>query len=190
MVDYWEYVFCIRSFSSIIGKLIASSIRIAFFLIQSDEPNSNFSNTDKSNATSSFGDFYVIIIEGKYKECLYDKQDIKILENLSCSRIKEDILRRTTKNTAITKKAVNPSDAIRIPKHKLYRKFVRNCSPRNNFFSNRAVPMWNELPDEGKYANNVEQLKIVYDNYKMLIVFFNKKRNKINNFDMDFPCFD
>ena len=36
---------------------------------------------------------------------------------------------------------------------------------RRNFFSYRAVPHWNQLPDHVKSAQNIQQFKILYDEH-------------------------
>jgi hypothetical protein len=56
-----------------------------------------------------------------------------------------------------------PASSIRGEKHRLTRQFTRNCNPRENFFPNRVVPIWNSLPTATTKVNSVENFKIEYD---------------------------
>jgi hypothetical protein len=60
-----------------------------------------------------------------------------------------------------------PAGNIRSEKHRLSRQFTRNCSPRENFFSNRVVPIWNSLPTAITKVNKVDLFKIEYDLLKI-----------------------
>lgn len=43
---------------------------------------------------------------------------------------------------------------------------ISNLEIRRNFFSQRVVPLWNNLPIEVRYAENTEEFKKKYNNYK------------------------
>jgi hypothetical protein len=59
-----------------------------------------------------------------------------------------------------------PAGNIRGEKHRLSRQFTRNCAPRENFFPNRVVPIWNLLPTAITKVNSVDLFKINYDSHK------------------------
>ncbi|CAF0917391.1 unnamed protein product [Brachionus calyciflorus] len=48
---------------------------------------------------------------------------------------------------------------------KYYRQLVKSCSLRNNFFTNRVITLWNNLPDEVKYVKSVSNFKNKYDEH-------------------------
>jgi hypothetical protein len=60
-----------------------------------------------------------------------------------------------------------PAGNIRGEKHRLSRQFTGNCPPRENFFSNRVVPIWNSLPTATIKANSVDIFKSNYDILKL-----------------------
>ena len=62
-----------------------------------------------------------------------------------------------------------PSSGTRRPKHTLYRQFVRNCAARNNFFSNRTAPLWNELDQETINAKTINSFKNKYDETRIIV---------------------
>ena len=49
--------------------------------------------------------------------------------------------------------------------NQLYRQLVKNCSPRDHFFTNRIIPYWNALPDDVKHAPTVNSFKNRLDNF-------------------------
>ena len=53
-------------------------------------------------------------------------------------------------------------------KHRLARQFTRNCDQRENFYSNRVVPLWNELSNEVVAAKSVNEFKSLIDKNKFL----------------------
>ena len=56
----------------------------------------------------------------------------------------------------------------KINSKQLYRQITRSCDQREYFFSNRIVPLWNELPDKVTNAININNFKKEYDNFKKL----------------------
>ena len=59
-----------------------------------------------------------------------------------------------------------PSSRVRGTEHRLARQFTRNCTPREFFFSNRIVPVWNMLPKKVIKAKSVNDFKNLYDKFK------------------------
>ena len=53
-----------------------------------------------------------------------------------------------------------PSFNLRGASHRFRSKLVKNCSQRDNFFLNRIVPNWNDLPELVIQSLSVNQLKI------------------------------
>ena len=72
-----------------------------------------------------------------------------------------------------------PASNIRGMKHRLKRQFT-NCSSRENFFINRIVPFWNELPYEVINAVSINSFKNKYDE------FIQKKMEVKSNFSFFF----
>ncbi len=64
-----------------------------------------------------------------------------------------------------------PAGNIRGHKHRLSRQFTRNCDQREHFFTNRVVPIWNNLPEEVINSESVNEFKNRYDK------FINKSTN-------------
>ena len=52
-----------------------------------------------------------------------------------------------------------PASSVRASNHAVQRQLVRNCDPRENFFSNRVVPFWNALPDSIVNTTSVNAFK-------------------------------
>ncbi len=50
---------------------------------------------------------------------------------------------------------------------RLRRELVKSCEPRHHFFNNRIVNRWNELPNEVKESESVNEFKNKYDNYSV-----------------------
>ena len=63
-----------------------------------------------------------------------------------------------------------PAGNIRGHKHRLNRQFIRNFPQRENFFVNRVVPHWNELPSSVISSKSIESFKINYDKFKSGII--------------------
>ena len=59
-----------------------------------------------------------------------------------------------------------PAGNIRGNKHRLARQFTRNCDQREHFYSNRVVPLWNELSNEVVAAKTVNEFKNLIDKNK------------------------
>ncbi len=58
-----------------------------------------------------------------------------------------------------------PVSNLRGDKPRICRQLVRNCDPRDNFFSNRVVPDWNRLPNEVVNAATVNDFKNGLDRF-------------------------
>ena len=61
---------------------------------------------------------------------------------------------------------VRPAGSIIRHKHRLNRQFIRNFPQRENFFVNRIVPYWNELPTQVFSCKSIDEFKIKYDKFK------------------------
>ena len=59
-----------------------------------------------------------------------------------------------------------PASGIRGHKQRYQRQFTRNCPSRENYFSNRTIPIWNSLPRQVIEARTVNEFKIRFDNFK------------------------
>ena len=56
--------------------------------------------------------------------------------------------------------------ARNIRSHKtLNRQLVNSCPARHNFFTNRVIPYWNDLPDEIKNAESVNSFENKFDSF-------------------------
>ena len=44
---------------------------------------------------------------------------------------------------------IGPAGNIRGNEHRINRQFIKKFPQRDHFFTNRIVPYWNELPEEG-----------------------------------------
>ena len=62
-----------------------------------------------------------------------------------------------------------PAASTRGHHHRLERELVKNCAQRENFFTNRIVNVWNNLPKEIIEAISVDSLKAKLDT-----LFYNK----------------
>jgi hypothetical protein len=49
----------------------------------------------------------------------------------------------------------------------LYRQLVKSCNIRHNFFTNRVVPVWNELPNQIKNAKSINGFKNSFDEFNI-----------------------
>ena len=86
-----------------------------------------------------------------YKERLEALQ----LTTLKTRRLRGDLIQyfKFDRNiNTITWHRSNPpvppfSHCLRGPSHKVRRQFIKNCKQRDNFFLNRIVPYWNDLPE-------------------------------------------
>ena len=58
-----------------------------------------------------------------------------------------------------------PANNIRGQKHRLVRQYTGNCHQRENFFLNRVVPFWNQLPLDVIDSNSTNMFKNRYDKF-------------------------
>lgn len=58
-----------------------------------------------------------------------------------------------------------PAASTRGHRHRLERELVKNCAQRDNFFTNRIVNVWNNLPKEIIEAISVDSLKAKLDTF-------------------------
>ena len=63
--------------------------------------------------------------------------------------------------------STGPAGNIRGSKHRLARQFIRNCDQREYFYSNRVVPLWNDLSNETVAAKTVNEFKNLIDKTKI-----------------------
>lgn len=70
-------------------------------------------------------------------------------------------------NYANSINVTGPASDIRGFKHRRTRQFTK-CVQRDNFLSNRVVPLWNKLPPYVVASKNTNDFKNSYDNYKEL----------------------
>jgi hypothetical protein len=61
-----------------------------------------------------------------------------------------------------------PASGIRGHNQRYQRQFTRNCPSRENYFSNRVIPIWNSLPKKVIEANSINEFKAKYDNFKSI----------------------
>ena len=70
-------------------------------------------------------------------------------------------------NTIVSSVSLNgPASSIRGNKHRLNRQFIRNFPQRENFFTNRIVPYWNDLPSVVIDSKSINSFKANYDKFK------------------------
>ena len=55
-----------------------------------------------------------------------------------------------------------PARSICGSTHRLRRQLIKNC-PRDYFFSNRVVPVWNVVPEEVVQANTINTFKVEFN---------------------------
>ena len=67
-----------------------------------------------------------------------------------------------------------PTGSIRGEKNRLARQYTKNCDQRDNFFTNRVVPIWNALPEHVINAKSINEFKNRYDQLK-------KKENSVSS---------
>ena len=61
-----------------------------------------------------------------------------------------------------------PASNIRGAKHRLAKNFTRDCTPRDNFLSNRIVSDWNKLPEDVIDSTTINAFKNeLYAFYKL-----------------------
>ena len=58
-----------------------------------------------------------------------------------------------------------PASNIRGHNQRYERQMIPRCTPRHNFFSNRVVDSWNNLPKEIVYAKSVNSFKKRHDEH-------------------------
>ncbi len=63
-------------------------------------------------------------------------------------------------------KTTGPAGSIRGKKDRLARQYTKNCDQRDNFFTNRVVPIWNALPEHVIKAKSINEFKNRYDQLK------------------------
>jgi hypothetical protein len=58
-----------------------------------------------------------------------------------------------------------PASGIRGHNQRYQRQFTRNCPSRENYFTNRTIPIWNSLPKEAIKARTVNEFKAKLDKF-------------------------
>jgi hypothetical protein len=61
--------------------------------------------------------------------------------------------------------STGPARGIRGKPHRIIRQLIKNCPPRDNFFSNRVAKIWNSLPEEVVNAGSINAFKNRYDKH-------------------------
>ena len=69
-------------------------------------------------------------------------------------------------NAPISLENSGPAGSTRTHSHRLYRQLTK-CTPRENFFSNRIVPIWNDLSPQIVQSASINGFKNRYDKSKL-----------------------